>query len=331
MRPQTAQIEKALYQQSEAAIQECCGLIGSSLAMRNLLGEIERAAACDVAVLISGETGTGKEQVAREIHSRSSRATGPFVALNCGALLTSLMQSEVFGYTEDTLTRADEPRRSRVEAASGGTLLLDEIGDLPPNLQASLLGFLDNHFATPRASRDSEKVDVRIIASTSKDLEQLVKKRVFLSDLYSRLAALVIDVPKLKRRGDDLFLLADYFLQEAMTATGITVSGFNKNALEALRSHSWPGNLRELRYRVFQAVLQSSGPWITRDDLQLKHKGEQESPASLQVARDKAERAALKSTLHRTHWNMSEAAKRLKISRMTLYRLAEKHGLTRGQ
>lgn len=330
MRPSTAQIEKALHRQPEPDMQGGFGLIGNSRAMRNLYSKIERAAACDMTVLVSGDRGTGTERVARAVHSHSSRASGPFIALNCAAMLPSLMQSELFGYEKDAFAHADEPKRGLIEAASGGTLMLDEIGELPLDLQASLVRFLDNQVVTPLGSTRTEKVDVRIIATTNKDLEQLVETRVFRSDLYSRLAVLTIDVPNLKHRGDDLFSLADYFLQEAVTETGITVSGFNEDALEALRDHSWPGNLRELRYRVFQAVLQSTGPWITREHLQFKEAGQREPPTSLQVARDKAERAVLKSTLHRTHWNMSEAAKRLKISRMTLYRLTEKHGLSRG-
>jgi DNA-binding NtrC family response regulator len=240
------------------------------------------------------------------------------------------MQSEFFGYEKGAFTHASEPKRGHIEAASGGTLMLDEIGELPLDLQASLSRFLDSHVVTPLGSTRSKKVDVRIIAATNRDLQQLVEVGAFRSDLYFRLAVLTIRAPNLKDRGDDLLLLADHFLREAMTVTGVTVSGFSQSALDALRSQDWPGNLRELRNWILQAVLQSTGPWVTREDLYSERTGEQEPPPSLHTARDNAEHAVLKSTLNRTSWNMSAAAKRLKISRMTLYRLVEKHGLSRG-
>lgn len=325
-----AKIEKEVHHQPQPDTSGRFGLIGKSRAMRDLDSKIERAAACDAAVLVSGATGTGKEQVARAIHAHSSRSKEPFVALNCAAIPSSLMQSELFGYEKGAFTHAYEPKRGHIEAASGGTLMLDEIGELPLDLQASLLRFLDSHVVTPLGSTRSKKVDVRIVAATNRDLEQLVEAGAFRSDLYFRLAVLTIRAPNLKDRGDDLLLLADHFLREAMTATGVTVSGFSESALDALRSHDWPGNLRELRNWVLQAVLQSTGPWITREDVHFERTGEQNPPASLHAARDKAEHAVLKTTLNRTSWNMSAAAKRLKISRMTLYRLVEKHGLSRG-
>lgn len=325
-----AQIEKELERNPELELPGRFGLIGNSRAMRDLHTKIERAADCDVTVLVSGDTGTGKEQVARAIHAHSSRADGPFVALNCAAIPPSLMQSELFGYEKGAFTHAYEAKRGHIEAASGGTLMLDEIGGLPLDLQASLLRFLDDHVVTRVGGTRSRDIDVRIVTATNKDLEQLVEEKVFRSDLYFRLAVLTIRSPSLKDRGEDLFLLAKHFLQEAVTTTGITVSGFNEDALEELRGHNWPGNLRELRSRVLQAVLGSTGPWITRADLRLEEAGDPDSSESLHAARDVAERAALKSTLRHTSWNMSRAAKRLKISRMTLYRLVEKHRLTRG-
>jgi DNA-binding NtrC family response regulator len=324
-----ARIERELHEQREPGESGRFGLIGNSRAMRILYAKIERAAACDATALVSGGTGTGKEQVAKAIHAHSSRANGPFVALNCAAIPPSLMQSELFGYEKGAFTHASGSRRGHIEAASGGTLLLDEIGELPPDLQASLLRFLDNHVVTRLGSSKARKVDVRIIAATNRDLQRMVKTGVFRSDLYYRLAVLTIRTPSLKGRGEDLFLLADHFLREAMNTTGIVVSGFDAGALEGLRNHAWPGNLRELRNKILQALLRSSGPLITREDLNLAEHPGADLPESLHAARDKAEREALEKVLERTGWNMSSAAKRLKISRMTLYRLVEKHGLMR--
>jgi DNA-binding NtrC family response regulator len=328
-----ARIERELHRRREADLRGRFGLIGASRKMRDLYRMIDRAAGCDVPVLILGATGTGKEQVARAVHAHSSRVDGPFVTVNCAAIPAALMQSELFGYEKGAFTHALERKPGYIEAASGGTLLLDEIGDMPLDLQTSLLRFLDSHLVTPLGGTRAKKVDVRVIAATNKDLRQLVKTKSFRSDLYYRLAVLTVSTPNLKDRGDDVYALADHFLREATSLVGTAATGFGEDALEALRSHAWPGNLRELRNRIFQAALQSEGTSITRGDLHLEHLeevGQNNAALSLQDARDEAERETLESTLHRNRWNMSRAARNLKISRMTLYRLIEKHGLKRG-
>jgi DNA-binding NtrC family response regulator len=324
-----ARLEREIHGDQRSMASGRFGLIGTSPAMLNLYRTMERAAASDLPVLILGATGTGKEQVARSIHANSSRASGPFVAVNCAAIPTTLIQSELFGYEEGAFTHAFKAKVGRIEAAAGGTLFLDEIGELPLESQASLLRFLEDGEVTPLGGNRSTKVDVRVLASTNKDLQKGIEEKSFREDLFYRLAVLIIRTPPLRDRSSDVGMLAQSFLGEAVKATGTGKSGFTKEALTAMSAYGWPGNLRELRSRIVQGVLQSEGRYLSVADLGLEGPEGQEPVRSLQEARDAAEKKTLQFMLKRNRWNVSRTANDLRISRMTLYRLLEKHHIER--
>lgn len=304
------------------------GLIGRSPSMRELYFSIERVAQADIPVLILGETGTGKELVARAIHAASERASGRFVALNCAAIPTSLLQSELFGYEKGAFTGAFESKTGLIETAAGGTLLLDEIGEMPIQTQASLLRFLEDKNVTPIGGTRTIPVDVRVIASTNRDLEQGINDKAFREDLFYRLAVFTVHVPSLRDRGEDIDALARHFLQLAAEALNKPIHDLTNDALELLRRHNWPGNLRELRSWMFQAVLGCSGRRLSARDL-ARARPSPTRPTSLSDAMDTTAKKTLEQTLSQNLWNVTKAAKALGVSRMTLYRLMDKHEIAR--
>ncbi|MGB5831682.1 MAG: sigma-54 dependent transcriptional regulator [Thiohalocapsa sp.] len=324
-----ASIGHALRRDKPTTDSDRFGLIGSSPVMQELYGAIERVAAVNLPVLILGETGTGKEVVARAIHAQSERAAGPLVALNCSAIPTSLLQSELFGYEKGAFTSAFERKVGLIESASGGTLLLDEIGEMPPQAQASLLRFLENGEITPIGGTRTVSVDVRVIATTNRDLEQGVKDNSFREDLFYRLAVLTVRTPPLRERSGDVDALAHHFLELAATSLAKPIQGLTDAASSLLQRQQWPGNLRELRSTVFRAALESSGSRITRDDLRLETSDSAEPASSLNTAVDNAEKKTLQHTLSKNLWNVTKTAKVLGVSRMTLYRLMAKHQISR--
>lgn len=324
-----AQITQALCGRQPPGKGGRFGLIGTSRAMQGLYKATERAAACDVPVLLLGPTGTGKERIARAIHGHSSRADGPFVAVNCAAIPPSLLPAELFGYEKGAFTHAFERKRGYLAEASGGTLLLDEIGELPLESQASLLRFLDNHLVTPLGAIQGTEVDVRVLAATNRDLERLVAAGAFRADLYYRLAVLTVRTPPLSERRSDIPALAEHFLQEVSRVTSTAATGFAADAIKALRAHGWPGNLRELRSRVVQAAIQTEATSISRMDLGLAGPGPEDAVKSIRAARDEAERSALAVAIQKTDGNVAGMMELLEVSRMTLYRLLAKHGMDR--
>jgi len=304
------------------------GLIGNSPAMGELYFSIERVAAVDLPVLILGETGTGKEVVARAIHAQSERASGPFVALNCAAIPTSLLQSELFGYEKGAFTSAFERKTGLIEAAAGGTLLLDEIGEMPIQAQASLLRFLEDKEVKPIGGTRTLPVDVRVIASTNRDLAHAIREKAFREDLFYRLAVFTVYTPPLRDRGDDIDALARHFLRSASETLARPVRDLTQDALSLLRLHDWPGNLRELRSWIFQATLESSGSRLSAQDL-ARARPSSPAPASLNDAMDNVAKMTLEQTLSQNLWNVTKSAKALGVSRMTLYRLMAKHQIER--
>jgi len=305
------------------------GMIGTSPVMLDLYRVIQRAAATDMYVLITGETGTGKEIAARAIHASSARASGPFVALNCAAVPPSLIQAELFGHERGAFTDAVSRRIGRIEAASGGTLLLDEIGDMPLEAQATLLRVLEEKTVTRIGGRAAHRVDVRVIASTNRDLRGAIEAGHFRLDLFHRLAVLTIRLPELRAREDDIEMLARHFLGLAVRKLQSPIVGFTQSAFTLLRRHKWPGNVRELRSRIFQAVALCDGRYVTAEMLGLAQPGAENAAPTLNEARKDMERDTLISALARSRWNVSQAARNLGISRMTLYRLMQKHGVDR--
>jgi len=244
-------------------------IVGESDAMLDALHMLRRSAATDLSILITGETGTGKELFARAAHRASHRRQKPFIAVNCAAIPEQLFEAELFGHARGAFTGADGKRSGRFVSADGGTLFLDEIGDLPLAAQAKLLRVLEHGTVSPLGSDAELHVDVRVIAATHRNLDEMVAKGQFRADLYFRLAVVALELPALRDRGDDFDLLIDRALVSARKKTGFPVTGVDDGAREALRNHPWPGNVRELAHRLERAcVLAGDGP-ITTADLRL--------------------------------------------------------------
>ncbi|AOK38633.1 Fis family transcriptional regulator [Burkholderia cenocepacia] len=301
-------------------------MIGACGAMRRLFATIRKVANTDASVFIAGESGTGKELTAAAIHRQSSRADAPFVAVNCAAIPTTLLQAELFGHERGAFTGAHQRKIGRIESAHGGTLFLDEIGDMPFESQASLLRFLQEGKIERLGGYASIPVDVRIVSATHVDLEAAMQAGRFRADLYYRLCVLRIDEPPLRMRGRDIMLLADDVLRRYRDDGSYRIRGFTPCAIEAIHNYRWPGNVRELINRIRFAVVMTSGPLISAADLEL-HPYTSLRPPTLAQARRQAERHAIEETLLRHRHQHADVAAELGISRATLYRLMIAHGL----
>lgn len=302
------------------------GMVGHSPALEQLRQKLRKVAIPDAPVLITGESGSGKELAARAIHESSSRRTGPFVAVNCAAIAPSLIQSELFGYEKGAFTGATTRKQGLIEAAHGGTLFLDEIGDLPFELQASLLRFLQENCIFRIGGRQSILVDTRIVTATHVQLQHAVTQGRFRVDLLYRLNVLPIEVPPLRERREDVVVLAQYFFAQCEASQRRRLQGFSQHALAAMTAYDWPGNVRELSNLVQRAVVMSDGRWISASDLGLSLP-EPLQGLGLENARIKAEREIICSTLSKAGKNITQAARDLGVSRMTLYRLMDKHSI----
>jgi DNA-binding NtrC family response regulator len=303
-------------------------MIGSCDAMLALFNSIREVAMTDAPVFISGESGTGKELAALAIHARSVRCDRSFIAINCGAIPTHLLQSELFGYERGTFTGASERKIGRVEAADGGTLFLDEIGDLPLESQASLLRFLQDRTVERLGGHAPTAVDVRIISATHVEMQAAMIDGRFRADLFHRLCVLQISEPPLRARGKDIELLANHILVRFKREASRRVRGFAPDAISAIHVYGWPGNVRELSNRVRRAIVMSDNRQIHAVDLELGKHVESE-PMSLASAREIAERQVIELALLRHRGRLGDAAKDLGISRVTLYRLL--HSRTAGR
>ncbi len=302
-------------------------LIGQSDAIARLRAQVERVAKVAAPVLIWGESGSGKELTAQAIHAGSERAHGPFVPINCGAISPTLIQSELFGYERGAFTGATRGKAGLIESADGGTLFLDEIGDLPKDLQANLLRFLQEKTICRVGSTRQIRVDVRVVAASHVQLQQAVAGGEFREDLYYRLAVLPVTVPPLRDRRDDLVALAEHFFHIYASEKAPRLKGFSDRAVAAILDHDWPGNVRELINRVRRAMVMSDGRLIGPEDLGLTRGIPAPQQAALGDARDRSERTALRDCLDRSGQNVSRAARDLGVSRTTMYRLLVKHGM----
>lgn len=303
------------------------GMIGQSPAMAGLRHQIRKVALVDAPVLISGESGSGKELAAQAIHQQSRRATGAFVAVNCASIAPALIQSELFGHERGSFTGATNGRAGLIEAAAGGTLFLDEIGDLALELQANLLRFLQEHTIQKVGSSRTLQVDARVIAASHIDLASAVGTGRFREDLFYRLSVLPLHLPPLRERLSDIPALARHFLRTSLAGLSHTqVEGFSQDALSALLAHPWPGNVRELQNRMRRAVVMADQRLISATDLGLPG-AQHDTALALETARCLAEREAIAVALGRADQNITHAARLLGVSRMTLYRLRQKHGL----
>jgi DNA-binding NtrC family response regulator len=301
-------------------------MVGTSPAMLAVHAAIGKIARSEASALIQGESGTGKELVARAIHERSRRARGPFVALNCAALPPSLIGSELFGHEKGAFTGAVVRKIGRIEAANGGSLFLDEIGDLPLELQGHFLRFLQERTIDRVGGTSPIEVDVRVIAATNIDLARAQAEGRFREDLFYRVNVLTIELPPLSRRGNDIELLARYYLERFARELRRPMLGFRDSALRAMRAYAWPGNVRELISCTQRAAVMAEGRWVTIADLGLDdiEPSLQDRP-TLREARLDLERRMVREALEQSDHCVQAAARRLGVSRMTLYRLLERY------
>ncbi|WP_404379797.1 sigma-54 interaction domain-containing protein [Caenispirillum salinarum] len=307
-------------------------MVGDGAAMREAFARIRRFAATDVPVLVTGESGTGKELAARAIHERSTVAGGPFVAINCGGIPADLVAAELFGHEKGAFTGAHQRRPGRIEMADGGTLFLDEIGDFPMHLQPHLLRFLQEGTFERVGGLETLRINTRIIAATNVDLEAAVESKTFRRDLFFRLNVLRLHLPPLRERGDDVTLLARYYIDHLRHAHGKPLARLTPEALVAIRNHPWPGNVRQLISALRRGLTLCRRGRITTADLGIDDDpaaGSDAPPPSLEAARAEAEKAAVLSAMRYAHNRPSGAAAALGISRVTLYSLMKKHDLAR--
>ena len=301
-------------------------LLGQSPTMRGLFKAIEKVGPVDISVLILGASGTGKELVAKEIRRLSSRSTKAFVSINCGAIPENLLESELFGHERGAFTGAHVARPGRLELAQGGIVFLDEVGELPLGLQVKLLRFLQDHQIDRVGGREVISLDVRVLAATSRNLEEEVQNHRFREDLYYRLSVVNLRLPLLQERPEDIPLLAQYFLDRFSTEFGRGALSFTPKARLALQHHKWPGNVRELEHRIQKAVLLSTGRRVDITDLELQE-GTDPEGLSLRAAREEAERRTVIEALRQTGGNISKAAGLLGISRPSLHDLLLKQDI----
>jgi len=336
-----ATIEKALAQQRmsreiqrlKLLVKELYGLenvAARSPKMQALLEQVARVAESDATICISGETGTGKEVIARVIHCNSGRARGPFIALNCGAIPETLFESELFGHVKGAFTSAQSSKRGLVQTAEGGTLFLDEIGEMPLNLQVKVLRAIQEREVQAVGAERPTKVNVRIITSTNKDLGAAVRAGTFREDLYYRIQVFPITIPPLRERRDDIPLLAQHFLQQSAKRMHKEIRGFLPAAMQKLMLYSWPGNVRELENTIEKVVVLSSQDMITPDLLPSSTESTEGQVKALTAAKEEFERNYLKEMLQVTGGNISRAAQIAGRYRADFYKLLKKHGLHPG-
>jgi two-component system NtrC family response regulator len=307
------------------------GIIGVSDAMRSLCHAIEKVAPTNATTLVLGESGTGKELTARALHRLSNRAHQPFVAINCAAIPDTLLESELFGYEKGAFTGAARRTAGKLELASGGTVFLDEIGEMPASLQAKLLRVVQERTVERIGGRAPIALDLRLICATNSDLDALMGSGAFREDLYYRLSEVTIRVPPLRERQGDGLLLAQFMLQETAQRYGRATKGFAPDAIRAIQAHRWPGNVRELENRIKGAIIMTESSVVSASDLGLEDPGTNPEYLNLRVARQRAEIQAVRQALAVARANLSRAAALLGVTRPTLYDLLQKYSIDAAQ
>jgi DNA-binding NtrC family response regulator len=331
--------ENQLLRRRLMAAGELGQLIGQSLPMRRVMATIEQVAPSNASIVIVGESGTGKELVARTIHDLSPRSSGPYIAINCAALPETLMESELFGHERGAFTGADRRREGCFEIAAGGTLLLDEIGEMKPELQAKLLRVLEERKVRRLGGSGEISVDVRVLAATNRNLETQLREGKFREDLYYRLNVFTIQLPTLRERSEDVPMLIEHFLLQLSPSAGKSIAGMDAECLELLRTRRWPGNVRQLRNVIERALIVAHGPMITTADLPQEIAADTsrsfkveppqgvgpakspQSPLDIHVGMSLSavKRELLLHTLKHTGGNKAKAAEMLGVSLKTLY------------
>ena len=299
-------------------------IIGESTAMTKVFDLIKTVAPTDTTVMIKGESGTGKELIARAIHSNSARRFFPIITVNCGGLTEGLTESEFFGHEKGAFTGAQYRRKGKFEMANGGTIFLDEVGNIDPKSQTDLLRVIEAKQFTRVGGEEIIKVDFRLICATNRDLELAVKEGKFREDLYYRLNVFSISIPPVRERRSDIPLLCNYFLKKLAASINKPITKFESEAMELLKAYSWPGNVREMRNAIERAVVVAKGSSITADDLPIP-------PSSKALPDDQSleavERVHIKDILEQMGWNITRSAEILGIDRATLYHKIEKYGM----
>ncbi len=317
--------QRLLRQQSASPLD---GIVAASRKMLEVCRIIEKVAPTTATTLLMGESGTGKELLARALHSLSPRAGEAFVAINCAAIPESLLESELFGHEKGAFTGAVKQTPGKVELADRGTLLLDEIGDMPLALQAKLLRFLQERVVERVGGREEIPVDVRVVCATNQDLDNAIREGRFREDLYYRISEITINIPPLREREGGRLILARTLLEKYARQQGRDFKGFTNDAQAAIQAYRWPGNVRELENKIKGAVIMAEGKWVTARDLGLAEAESDSLNLNLREVRREAETRAIKRALVYASGNISQAAKLLGITRPTLYDLIDKYSIT---
>jgi len=300
-------------------------MIGSSPPMKAVFKVLQRVAPTDLSVLVLGETGTGKELVARELHRLSDRNDGPFIPIKFGAITENLLESELFGHKKGSFTGAHVDKVGKVEAASGGTLFLDEIGEMPPQLQVKLLRVLQERVIERVGDISPRPVNIRLVAATNKDLQARIADGAFREDLFYRLNELVVNLPPLRDRGEDIAVLGQYFLNKFREQYGGTAKGFTNQALVAMKHYAWPGNVRELENRLKKAIIMSDRALLNPDDLGLGG-ADKRHVLNLDEAAEQFKLDYIRQVLELNNWNKAQTARDLDVDPRTIFRYIDKMG-----
>jgi len=324
-------LEQDNLRQQQHSAEPLAGIIASCPKMQELSRTIEKIAPTRATTLLLGESGTGKEVLARAIHALSDRADKPFIAVNCAAIPENLLESELFGYERGAFTGATQQTKGKIEYAHKGTFFLDEIGDLPINLQAKLLRFLQERTIERIGGRQEIPVDVRVLCATHQNLQALIDDGRFRNDLYYRLSELTVNIPPLRDRTGDAIVIAQVLLKRFCELHNKKTKGFSPEAIQAIECHAWPGNVRELENRINRAVIISNDASISVKDLELHNDNsltiDNCAPFNLKEVRETAETIAIRRALCHTKNNISNTAKLLGVARPTLYTLLSKYGI----
>ncbi len=305
------------------------GIIGNSESIERLRMMIKRIAPTQITALLLGESGTGKEVTANAVHIASDRSKKPFIAINCASIPETLLESELFGFEKGAFTGAVRTTKGKIECAEGGTLFLDEIGDMPFNLQAKLLRFLQEKKIERLGGRQEISVDVRVVCATNQNLEEMVAGKTFREDLFYRVSEITLNIPPLRDRDEDVLILAQFFLQRYAIEYKSNVKSFSEDGFSAIKAHKWPGNIRELQNKIKSAVIMAIGKQITAMDLGFYDHTDKnlELDLNLRQVREQAESIAIQKAYALAEKNMSKCAELLGITRPTLYTLIDKYDL----
>jgi len=304
-------------------------IIGKCQQMSEVYDIIERTSATDATILITGESGTGKELVAKALHMQSPRKDFPFVVINCGAIPENLLESELFGHEKGAFTGAHVQRKGRLERANQGTVFLDEIGELSVALQVKLLRFFQEREIERVGGREPIQIDVRIIAATNRNLEEEIEKERFRPDLFYRLSVIPINLPPLREREQDIFTLANHFLNKFNLEHERKIKGFSREATKLIQDYSWPGNIRELENKVKRAVIMTKNAVIIPEDFNLKFEESPQEKMNLRKAVEEFEENCIRQTLLKNDGNVSRTAQELGINRTTFYDMLNRYNIDR--